>query len=215
MNYEVFRCAYDSMLPDEEAKENVLKNIIDMASEKMPERECTIMQITKTKRTALIAVAAVMALILMSVGAYAIGSRFFGWNRAFEFTEHRTEGGISIESRMDNDALTEPVELRDGRMIFIVNGEELDITDRVSETEGFVYEYTDASGMTHWIIVGLNSSSLNDYGYAECMTEKNGDYLSGYRVRTGSGDDAAPAWYTNAIQQIPWYQGVAKANNAG
>lgn len=206
MNYEVFRCAYDSMLPDEEAKKNVLKNIIDMASEQMPERECTIMQITKTKRTALIAVAAVMALVLMSVGAYAIGCRFFGWNRAFEFTEHRTESGISIESKLDTDLLTEPVELRDGRMIFVVNGEELDITDRVSETEGFVYEYTDASGMTHWIIVGLNGASLNDYGYAECMAEKNGDYLSEYRIRAGSGSGDAPAWYTNARQQIPWYQ---------
>ena len=50
MNHELFRFAYDSMLPDEEAKKNVLKNIIDMASEQMPERECTIMQIMPRAR---------------------------------------------------------------------------------------------------------------------------------------------------------------------
>lgn len=36
MNHEVFRSAYDSMLPDEKTRENTLKNIIDMASEQMP-----------------------------------------------------------------------------------------------------------------------------------------------------------------------------------
>ena len=98
------------------------------------------------------------------------------------------------------------------RLIFVSPfylGSETDDALRLSyasETEGFVYEYTDASGMTHWIIVGLNGSYLNDYGYAECMAEKDGDYLSEYRIRAGSGAGDAPAWYTNARQQIQWYQ---------
>ena len=92
------------------------------------------------------------------------------------------------------DELTDPAELRDGRLIFLVNGEERDITGEVSETECFHYEYTDAEGSVHYWLVGLNSPELEGFGYAEFIRDTGGDWLGGYSVGTELGlDGRGPA----------------------
>ena len=61
------------------------------------------------------------------------------------------------------------MELREGRLYFVVNGENLDITDRVSRTESFTYEYEDEQQVTHYWVVGLNGDTPDSYGYAEYL----------------------------------------------
>ncbi|MGM9659571.1 MAG: hypothetical protein ACI3WQ_03125 [Faecousia sp.] len=132
----------------------------------------------KHKKTAvkLLILAAVIS--LMTVTASADSARLlFGWGGNMEITDH----GNGVEIRVNTDELTEPVEIRDGRMYFIVNGENMDITDQVSQTKAFTYSYEDAQGVTHIWVLGLNSEELENYGYAEYL--KTDTWQGGYSAR--------------------------------
>ena len=63
--------------------------------------------------------------------------------------------------------LTEPVKIENGRLIFIVNNENIDISDMVSTTTAFRYAYTDDDGLIHEWVVGMNGEEPEHYGYAE------------------------------------------------
>ena len=47
-----------------------------------------------------------------------------------------------------------PIEVEDGRLFFVANGEHMDITDLCSEEEAFVYMLQDNTGIHHYFIVG-------------------------------------------------------------
>ena len=97
----------------------------------------------------------------------------------------QTDAGSEVWVHTGN--LTSPVELRDGRLYFVVNGENLDITDRVSKTESFTYEYADEQKITHCWVVGLNGDTLDSYGYAEYL--KTDNWIGGYSARVNIHED--------------------------
>ena len=131
----------------------------------------------KGKVTArLVLLAAVIGLLTVTASADSL-RQIFGWGGNLEVRQ--TDDGSEVWVHTDN--LTEPVELRDGRLYFIVNGENLDITDRVSKTEGFTYEYEDAQKVTHCWVVGLNGDTLDSYGYGEYL--KTDTWICGYSAR--------------------------------
>ena len=118
----------------------------------------------------------------------------------------RTEtSSISI---LHTDNLTEPVKIDDGKIYFVVNDEKIDITDKISETTAFEYEYTDDEGNTHIWLVGLNSDNIKDYGYAEYIKNIDGDWTGGYsaRVNIESNGKTNAEWLENAKSEktIPW-----------
>ena len=88
----------------------------------------------KSGKTAvrLILAAAVICLMTVTVSADSV-RQLFGWGGNMEITQY--DDGAEVRVYTDN--LTEPVEIRDGRMYFIVNGEDMDITDQVSQTKAF------------------------------------------------------------------------------
>ena len=53
-----------------------------------------------------------------------------------------------------------------GRLFFVVDETERDITNQVSETEGFAAVVEDAGGYTHYFVVG---GTPGDYGYTEIL----------------------------------------------
>ena len=109
----------------------------------------------------LILIAAVVCLMTVTVSADSV-RQLFGWGGNMEITQH--DDGAEV--RIFTDNLTEPVEIRDGRMYFVVNGENMDITDQVSQTKAFTYQYVDEQSVTHMWVVGMNSEELENYGYA-------------------------------------------------
>ena len=158
-----------------------------------------------TRKTVAAALAACL-LLALGVTAYGAGKTIFGWGGNAEIRITENESGVSAETMLHTEDLTEPVIIDNGRMIFVVNSENIDITDKVSETEAFFYKYEDAAGVTHYIIVGLNSDELENYGYGEFMREA-GQWVGGYSARTNldtNGD--VPAWLENAKAElnIPW-----------
>lgn len=65
-------------------------------------------------------------------------------------------------------------QLRDGRLWFSANGEEIDITEKIGEDKPFYYTYTDGSGFIHYMAVAY-SGSLENFGIYEFMKEMKDD----------------------------------------
>lgn len=154
-------------------------------------------------------------LAMFGVGAtvyahnYQIINKILGWGNNLEITQEVDENGeTSSISILHTDNLTEPVKIDDGKIYFVVNDEEIDITDKISETTAFEYEYTDDEGNTHIWLVGLNSDNIEDYGYAEYIKNIDGDWTGGYSARVNIESDGKTnaEWLENAKSEktIPW-----------
>ena len=154
-------------------------------------------------------------LAMFGVGAtvyahnYQIINKILGWGNNLEITQEVDENGeTSSISILHTDNLTEPVKIDDGKIYFVVNDEKIDITDKISETTAFEYEYTDDEGNTHIWLVGLNSDNIKDYGYAEYIKNIDGDWTGGYSARVNIESDGKTnaEWLENAKSEktIPW-----------
>ena len=154
-------------------------------------------------------------LAMFGVGAtvyahnYQIINKIFGWGNNLEIIQEVDENGeTSSISILHTDNLTEPVKIDDGKIYFVVNDEKIDITDKISETTAFEYEYTDDEGNTHIWLVGLNSDNIDDYGYAEYIKNIDGDWTGGYSARVNIESDGKTnaEWLENAKSEktIPW-----------
>ena len=154
----------------------------------------------KHKKTVvkLLLLAAVISLMTVTASADSV-RQLFGWGGNMEITQY-DDGGAEV--RIHTEKLTEPVEIRDGRMYFIVNGENIDITDQVSQTKAFTYQYVDNQGITHDWVVGLNSENIENYGYAEYL--KTDTWQGGYSARVNIN--------TDGTTQAQWLE-IWKAEN--
>ena len=106
-------------------------------------------------------------------------------------------------------SLTEPVQIENGKLFFIVNDEHIDITNSVSESEPYVYDYTDNEGYIHYWIIGLNGLELEHYGYGEYIKDSDNAWIAGYSARTDlDPDKEGPEWLSRGKQMIggdcPW-----------
>ena len=151
-----------------------------------------------TKRIITFALAAAL-LLALGISAYSAGQAIFGWGRNMEIRAEKTEGGIETTVYVHTDDLTEPVSFENGRMYFIVNDEHIDITDQVSETQPYIYQYTDEEGVLHYWIIGKNGPELGHYGYAEYLHPTESDWTAGYVARTN--DNTAP-WLEQAKEEL-------------
>ena len=157
----------------------------------------------KHKKTVvkLLLLAAVISLMTVTASADSV-RQLFGWGGNMRIDQY--EDGAEVRVYTEN--LTEPVEIRDGRMYFIVNGENIDITDQVSQSKAFTYQYVDNQGITHDWVVGLNSENIENYGYAEYL--KTDTWQGGYSARVNINSDGTTdaqwleSWKTE--NNCPW-----------
>ena len=151
------------------------------------------------KRLLTLALAAAL-LLALGVAAYSTGLVFSGWGGNMEVHSEQTEGGIENTVYVHTENMTQPVSFEDGRMIFVVNGERIDITERVSETVPFIYQYTDEeAGVIHYWIIGKNGPELEHYGFAEYIQPTDGEWTGGYVARTDNNE--AP-WLYAAWEEL-------------
>ena len=194
------------------AIQNIDGRYLDIAD--APEKEIIQMTTHNNRKKILMLVLAACLVMGLGITAYAYGgeivSRFFGWGNNMEVSTSTDEEGSEVSTVIvHTDNLTEPVRIRDGRMIFVVNEESIDITDKVSTEEAYQYEYKDADGITHFWLVGLlEESVLEHYGYAEYLKNDNGDWIGGYSARINTEPDGhtAAKWLEIAKENnvIPW-----------
>lgn len=169
-----------------------------------------VLQMTKKRtlnlhgtRRVLVLAAVLVLLLALGGGAYAAGRTFLGWGGNAEIIQTQTDHGMEIVTVLHTDDLTEPVTFENGRMLFIVNGERIDITDQVSETQAYLYNYTDEEGTTHYWAVGKNGPEPEHYGYAEFLYREGESWLGGYAARTNNNE---ATWLDAAKTAIgvPW-----------
>ena len=85
-----------------------------------------------------------------------------------------------------------PVEIQDGVVWFTTEtGEELDITGQFSETEPYVYSYTDSVGARHDVVVG---GTPENYGYFEYAYSEDGSTRLIRRAETPEDYFATAIW---------------------
>ena len=181
---------------------------VSLSKEKPPEKK-----VFRPARKLVLLCACTALALGFAVTAYAAGEQIlsyvFGWGSNVRIVDGIDRNGEYYHSvYVRTDAMTEPVALQNGKMIFLVNGESLDITDKVSQTEAFVYEYDDADGNTHLWLVGLNSGELANYGYAEYIKRADGTWIGGYSARVNGGENGTTSavWLESAKQEqhIEW-----------
>ncbi len=153
---------------------------------------------TERKRILTLALAAALMLSL-GIAAYSSGKAFFGWGGNMEIRAEKTKEGIETNVYVHTDNLTEPVNFENGRMFFIVNDEHIDITDQVSETQPYIYQFTDEEGVLHYWIIGKNGPELEHYGYAEYLHPSEDEWTAGYVARTNG--NTAP-WLDKAKEEL-------------
>ena len=151
------------------------------------------------KRLLTLALAAAL-LLALGVAAYSTGLTFSGWGGNIEIHTEQTEGGIENTVYVHTENMTQPVSFEGGRMIFVVNGEHIDITEQVSETVPFIYQYTDEeAGVIHYWIIGKNGPEPEHYGLAEYLQPTDGEWTGGYVARTDNNE--AP-WLYAAWEEL-------------
>ncbi len=69
-------------------------------------------------------------------------------------------------------------EIREGRLYFLGNGQEIDITDEITEASPYFYTYGDKDGYKHFMVVGY-SGKLENFGIYEFIQEADGSWFTG------------------------------------
>lgn len=194
------------------ALQNIDERYLEIAD--APEKEIMQMNTHNNRKTILTLALAACLVMGLAVTAYAYGgeivSQFFGWGNNLEVNTFVDENeNVVSEAILYTEHLTEPIKIRNGKMFFIVNDENIDITEQISTEKAFQYEYKDADSITHFWLVGLlEEGVLEHYGYAEYLKNDNGDWLGGYtaRINTESDGHTAVKWLELAKENnvIPW-----------
>ena len=163
------------------------------------------------------AAACLCTLVVLSLGVltYAYGEQIvrevLGWGGNMKMTESINAENGETEKLVTvmTDSLTNPVEIKNGKIYFVVNDEHIDITDSVSESDPYVYNYKDQDGYTHYWIIGLNGPEPEYYGYGEYIKDSDGSWVTGYTARINlDPDKELPGWLTQGKLIIggdcPW-----------
>ena len=164
-------------------------------------------------RKPLVACACLALTLVIGATAYAYGGevirQIFGWENNLKIETLQDENGNEVsETMLYTDNLTDPVIIEDGKLYFIANDEHIDITDQVSDTDYFQYEYADPEENTHILLIGLNSRDISEYGYAEYIKDPSGNWVGGCSARVNINPDGSPSaeWIKIAKGDlgIPW-----------
>lgn len=81
------------------------------------------------------------------------------------YKEQDASGNVTGVMVVDTEA-SAFAQVREGRLYYICNGVETDITDQVAEDTPFYYSYVDDYGLTHYRVVAY-SGTIENYGVYE------------------------------------------------
>ena len=112
-----------------------------------------------------------------------------------------SDGGAAVT--FDTGSLDSYLKVENGRLILDPDGEKLDITDKLSETEPYIYTTQPGDGTTHYLIIG---GTLDNYGVAEYVRSEDGQWQGGF------SNNAMGEWCVNGARQLelPWADMIAQ-----
>lgn len=156
-------------------------------------------------RRPVVLAAAVLLICALSVTALAYGGQITQLMCGAVIETVLDENGDNQSSvHWDTGNSVSPVETRDdGRVYFVLNGEEWDITGEFTYELPYIHEYTDALNQRHAFIVGGGKDAV---GWGEFIWDDTGLILGGSTsFGTPGGSEDAP-WFHAAmdILGLPW-----------
>lgn len=135
-------------------------------------------------------VAAAIAVMMLALAGFAFGSQIIHLLSGGQFVNGIDEDGNHFTS-METGFVKEPVEIRNGRIYFILDELDLDITEYCTKETYYQYERIDNEGNRNIVIVGGMPDNL---GWAEFVWAIDGTTgISGTY-----NDDTPPAWFIAA-----------------
>lgn len=190
----LFKETFDQMQPSQRCVDQILS----MAEQPTRRRH---------PRTASLVLAAMLVLCLGVTASAAAGRtilrQFHSYTGAVDTYFEDDDGTVGVEGTMDTDNLTAPAELRsDGRIYFTADGQNIDITDKISDTKAFIYHFSDKQG-SYYLIVGGTPDTL---GWAEFDKDTDGEWIGGnYSGGTSDAPDQIQ-WLQSAKEElgVPW-----------
>lgn len=150
----------------------------------------------------ILAAAAILIVSLLLVGFTYLDDCFNLLTGGTITIEHLFGGGRRVTSSIGFSEY--PAEVRNGRIIFTLDGSEKDITDFCSETDYYSYEETCEDGTYHVVFVG---GTVDNLGFAEYTLLPDGNYnMRTEYMPLPSDDDTVdvdpdarmPIWLKNA-----------------
>ena len=106
-------------------------------------------------------------------------------------------GTVIAKVEMETGSENELFRQENGKLYLNGSDGEIDLMDKLSETEPYIYSCEAADGTVHYLIVG---GSVDNYGYAEFIKDADGIWQGGYSY------NAVGEWYKNGAEQLelPW-----------
>ena len=165
-------------------------------------------------KPAVTAAAVLAMLLLISPQARAavedwVVKYFFSGSDLTIYQQTDPQGNVTgIMATVDTEAPAF-AQVVDGRLYFLGNGENLDITDEIAEDNPFFYTYVDNYGLTHAMAVGY-SGSIENYGIYEFIWEDvdgQRDWVTGSgRNFLSSETETRYPWVDLVWQElnVPW-----------
>jgi len=123
----------------------------------------------------------------------------FGNNATIASVVEDGQEGTSVTLHTEN--LTPPAEFKDGRLYFTAYDQKIDITDKVSTQECFIFSHEN-DGITAYVVVGLNDDNdPSNFGFAEYYQTNSG--MVGYSAMTNTEKDGSGLpWLEKAKAQL-------------
>jgi len=171
---EFYKNTFDKIILDAAASEKIRRNIESARAQK-----------SRGYNKVMIAVAAAAAVIAafmlipqtraLAVSAAQSISRIFGFANGQEvvITESENETAAAAEDIWDFSTY---LKNENDRLIFSLDGQNLDITDQVSATDFFRYEKSLENGGRSVILVGGSSPEM--WGWVELVFDSGGNYIT-------------------------------------
>ncbi len=141
-----------------------------------------------------LAVAAVAALALALAG-FTFGNQIIellGGGRIVRGQDGEGNQYVSVDSGFAAD----PVEVRDGRIYFVLDGSGTDITDQCSETEYYRFESKDGGGRLRVVLIGGTPDRV---GMAEFVWDEDGAFLAS---NASYDTEEEPAWLVSGREAL-------------
>lgn len=197
-----YKRTFDSVRMSPESQKRIRSQLSSRFEDKKEDNIVSIKPIKKIRKS-IVAAVAVMTIIVMAGAAYAYTGGSIFWNLTGGWTEYGVynEDNTYIIHTFDTENTSKPTEVRDGRIYFVLDGSDTDITDYCSKDSYYSYEQIDDDGYRHVILVG---GTADDIGWAEWILDQNGIYVGG-TATLYINSPQKPTWLEAAEEEYGWH----------
>jgi len=190
-----YKQTFDAVHMSPNSRQRIRSELSARINENQKENNIVSIKSRSTKKLVTVLIAAVLALSLTTVVAFAYGSQIIQMLGGGQLVVERNSASISVP--VDGPA---PVDVVDGKVYFILDGSRKDITSYCTESTYYMHEYIADNGFRHVYIVGGNPDNL---GWAEFIWDDSGYPLASSITFPPNTDlDHPPQWFEDANKAL-------------